>query len=749
MSKTVKVTYNSETLMTEITVDGQSFDTSRINGKEIADWAYPFMMRKIKWNGFYDEMVEALGGEKSFDLIFDGSEDDLNELKEAWEDAPVNIISEACSGNNVVIEYDEDTLSTNITVNGVPFDTSRINGKEIDDWVYPFMMRKVKWGGIFGELANVTGSEEYTIEFSGSNSAMKVLMEECPEDVEIMRRKNTHNKKTANKKSCATKSQNGLSEKHNEHKEKAKVKFCAKYGNKWNDNGKHLTGEENAQNFYVRGLWYRDIIKNYRKAERLFRLSYALDVSLGNPNPRAENDMDLSDDSKYELANTFYYGSICCSPNYYKALEYYKQIEDSLNECGKSHMAYCYEKIADGLYWEENYTLSINKYLESIRLLECVINYYSDEINNNEDYDDVEYYTFRLNYVNDDIGRCYYRIAQCYSNIEDYKKSVEWYTKAAEQDHLDAQYMLGCCYYYGRGVEQNYEKAVKWYTKAAEQDLVNAQYRLGDCYYFGEGVSRNYEKAVEWYTKAAENFYPPAQNALGNCYDSGRGVKQNYEKAVEWYTKAAEHGNKYAQNALGDCYYLGRGVEEDCEKAVEWYTEAAEQDNVDAQYMLGVCYYLGEGVEKNYQEAVRLFTAASDEGHVDSLDFLGDCYYNGNGVAQNYSKAVSLYEKALSEGSSQAYYNLGSCYRWGFGVNKNKEKAKELFKKGIELDNNNCKEAYEDMLKNNDRIEKAKKIGGGILSALGNIGSAYAQNYVQSALNDDYDDGDYYDDYDE
>ena len=53
------------------------------------------------------------------------------------------------------------------------------------------------------------------------------------------------------------------------------------------------------------------------------------------------------------------------------------------------------------------------------------------------------------------------------------------------------------------------------------------------------------------------------------------------------------------------------------------------------------------------------------------------------------------------------------------------------------------------MLKNNDRIEKAKKIGGGILSALGNIGSAYAQNYVQSALNDDYDDGDYYDDYDE
>lgn len=41
MAKTVKVTYNSDTLETVITVYGKSFDTSRIEGKEIADWAYP------------------------------------------------------------------------------------------------------------------------------------------------------------------------------------------------------------------------------------------------------------------------------------------------------------------------------------------------------------------------------------------------------------------------------------------------------------------------------------------------------------------------------------------------------------------------------------------------------------------------------------------------------------------------------------------------------------------------------------
>ena len=184
MSKIIKVTYNDDTLETTIIVDGKEFDTSRINGKEIADWAYPFMMRKVHWNGFYDEMVKALDGEKVFDLVFEGSDEALAELKEAWEDAPINVIAGE-QGNIVTIIYDADILSTEITVNGQVFDTSRINGKEIEDWVYPFMMRKVKWNGIFNELKNVLGTNDYKIQFIGTSAAMKVLMEECPEVVTI------------------------------------------------------------------------------------------------------------------------------------------------------------------------------------------------------------------------------------------------------------------------------------------------------------------------------------------------------------------------------------------------------------------------------------------------------------------------------------------------------------------------------------------------------------------------------------
>lgn len=184
----VFVSYNSDTLETTIAVNEQPFDTSRISGKEIADWAYPFMMRKIRWNGFYDEMVEALGGEKSFNLIFEGSEEALAELKEAWEDAPVNVVSTE-QRNIVTIAYDADTLSTEINVNSQPFDTSRINGKEIEDWVYPFMMRKIKWDGIFDELKKVLGTYEYDIQFFGTRDAMKALMEECPETVSITLKK--------------------------------------------------------------------------------------------------------------------------------------------------------------------------------------------------------------------------------------------------------------------------------------------------------------------------------------------------------------------------------------------------------------------------------------------------------------------------------------------------------------------------------------------------------------------------------
>lgn len=511
MSKTVKVTYNAETLMTEITVDGQSFDTSRINGKEIADWAYPFMMRKIKWNGFYDEMVEALGGEKSFDLIFDGSEDDLNELKEAWEDAPVNIISEECSGNNVVIEYDEDTLSTNITVNGVPFDTSRINGKEIDDWVYPFMMRKVKWGGIFEELANVTDSEEYTIEFSGSNSAMKVLMEECPESVEIEQIENLS--EYSDKKSSDEDIDESLKQEL-EANESVIYNSCSSENDK-EKAFKWLLSHSNinySQIHFLIGKCFDEAIgtqQNYSEAVKWYTKA-------------AEND---DEDAQYQLG-ICYENGYGVEQNYEKAFEWYTKAAERDDDRALNSLADCY---FHGIGVEQDYQKAAELYTKSAE-------------QGNAD-------------AQDKLAFCY---VQGYGIEENPQKAFQWYIKAANQGDYDAQHSLGLFYQYGFDVvEPDLKKAVEWYTKAAEQGYSDAQNSLGNCYCFGNGVEQDYIKAVEWYTKAVEQGNSNAQDNLGFCYQVGFGVQVDYKKTIELYTASAEQNNCKGIYHLAESYRTG------------------------------------------------------------------------------------------------------------------------------------------------------------------------------------------------
>ena len=91
-----------------------------------------------------------------------------------------------------------------------------------------------------------------------------------------------------------------------------------------------------------------------------------------------------------------------------------------------------------------------------------------------------------------------------YYNAKDYENAVKLFKTLAEQGNADAQFNLGECYYFGRGVEQSYEEAVKWYRKAAEQGNAYAHCNLGICYYNGRGVEQSYEEAVKWFRKAAE-----------------------------------------------------------------------------------------------------------------------------------------------------------------------------------------------------------------------------------------------------
>ena len=142
------------------------------------------------------------------------------------------------------------------------------------------------------------------------------------------------------------------------------------------------------------------------------------------------------------------------------------------------------------------------------------------------------------------------------------------------------------CHYQGwNGMEQDEKKAFEMFVKI-EQETNGyqwAQYLLGECYRFGFGTDQDHTKAVEWYTKSSEQENSGAMNNLGVRYEKGQGCDQNMTKAVEWYEKSAQLGNSVAMYNLGNCYTKGDGVAKDLTKAREWYTKAAAQGDEYAQ----------------------------------------------------------------------------------------------------------------------------------------------------------------------
>ena len=238
------------------------------------------------------------------------------------------------------------------------------------------------------------------------------------------------------------------------------------------------------------------------------------------------------------------------------------------------------------------------------------------------------------------------------------KRRIKLYTSSAENNDVTAQFILGECYYYGWGVEQDYKQAVVWYRKAAEQGDTTAQCNLGVCYDNGLGVEQDYKQAVAWYKKAAEQGYARAQSNLGYCYAVGQGVEQDYKQAVAWYKKAAEQGNAPAQCNLGVCYKNGQGVEQDYKQAVAWCKKAAEQGYAPAQCNLGYCYAVGQGVEQDYKQAVAWYRKAAEQGDAPAQCNLGVCYEYGQGVEQDYKQAVEWYRKAAEQGNEAAKNRL-------------------------------------------------------------------------------------------
>lgn len=98
----------------------------------------------------------------------------------------------------------------------------------------------------------------------------------------------------------------------------------------------------------------------------------------------------------------------------------------------------------------------------------------------------------------------YFNNGQKYWNQKQYEAALPLLNKSASMNHAKAQYLLACCYSYGKGVEKNSEKALEWYQKAAENGNMPAQEWLGIMYCYGIGLSKDLDSARKWFQKAAD-----------------------------------------------------------------------------------------------------------------------------------------------------------------------------------------------------------------------------------------------------
>ena len=107
---------------------------------------------------------------------------------------------------------------------------------------------------------------------------------------------------------------------------------------------------------------------------------------------------------------------------------------------------------------------------------------------------------------------------------------------------------------------EDYDSAVPLLQEAADQGEVGAQIIVGSCYAYGIGVEQNDAEAFRYYQMAADQGDAMAQFSLGLCYDNGFGVEKNGDEALKYYQLAADQGDANAIFNIGFMYYRGESV---------------------------------------------------------------------------------------------------------------------------------------------------------------------------------------------
>ena len=114
-------------------------------------------------------------------------------------------------------------------------------------------------------------------------------------------------------------------------------------------------------------------------------------------------------------------------------------------------------------------------------------------------------------------------------------------------------------YYTGEGVGTDHTRAFEYLKKAADRNHVQAQYQCGWMYQHGEGTLKDPKKALKSYEEAVENGHVDALYQLGGMYDHGEGVKRDRKQDPAHIQRSRKQGRDKGAASVRMDVLPGRG----------------------------------------------------------------------------------------------------------------------------------------------------------------------------------------------
>jgi TPR repeat protein len=203
-----------------------------------------------------------------------------------------------------------------------------------------------------------------------------------------------------------------------------------------------------------------------------------------------------------------------------------------------------------------------------------------------------------------------------------------WYQAAADQGHLQAQFILLDMTLDKDSSSQKTEAMIAELRTLSEQGMNQASFRLGTIYQQENGIS---EQALHYYQKAFLQGSNKSVTTLANLYRQGIGLNDAAIKAQ--YEKIARTGRVEAAFLLGVTYEMLP----DQKQALYWYHHAASK-NYSKSFPALVRIY---GAAGNVVESNQWLLKAARAGDEKAMLQYGEALFDGRSIRADKTQGLA------------------------------------------------------------------------------------------------------------